>query len=421
MHHVRSRPRAPLGLRAGVAGVVSALTLLVFAGCTVAPAQDRDLPADWSAVQSAAKGSTVDLWMWGGDEQGNAYVDEVLAPAAAAQGVTLNRVPIADTGDAINRMLIERQAGRTDDGSVDLVWVNGDNFRTGREADAWLCEWTGMLPNMALVDESDPLLTTDFGTPVDGCEAPWSKAQFVFAYNADTVADPPSTMAELLEWIVANPGRFTYPAPPDFTGSAFLRHVLYAVSGGHAEVPAEFSESAFDELTPELYAELQAIDASLWRGGDTYPADSTQLNRLYANGEVDFTMTYGPATLTALVAEGTFPPATTVLPLEEGTIGNASFLAIPANAADPEGAMVVANLALSFEQQLAKADPSVWGQFTVLDLAELTDSQRDLFVDLAVSPVVPSFDVLSRNANPELSADWVPALDEQWRRALADG
>ena len=42
--------------------------------------------------------------------------------------MTLRRVPIADTGDALNRILAERQAGITD-GDVDLVWVNGDNFR----------------------------------------------------------------------------------------------------------------------------------------------------------------------------------------------------------------------------------------------------------------------------------------------------
>ena len=32
----------------------------------------------------------------------------------------------------------------------------------------------------------------------------------------------------LLAWAEAHPGRFTYPAPPDFIGSTFLKHVLYA-------------------------------------------------------------------------------------------------------------------------------------------------------------------------------------------------
>ena len=45
------------------------------------------------------------------------------------------------------------------------------------------------------------------------------------------------------------------------------------------------------------------------------------LDRLFADGQVDFTMTYGPATLTELVEDGTFPPTTRVLSVEDGTIG----------------------------------------------------------------------------------------------------
>ncbi|MGE3449731.1 MAG: ABC transporter substrate-binding protein [Microbacteriaceae bacterium] len=392
--------------------------MIGLAGCAAPAAGTATNFSDWDEVTAAAKGQTVNLWMYGGDEQGNSYIDSVLAPAAAEEGVTLNRIPITDTKDALNRVLSELQAGRTTDGSVDLVWVNGDNFRTGKEAGAWLCDWTELLPNMDNVSATDPLLSNDFGTPVDGCEAPWSKAQFSIAYNAAVVTEPPTTVAGVLEWAEANPGRFTYPAPPDFTGSAFIRQVLYSVSGGYENVPAEYSSAAFDELSPALYATLADLAPSLWRGGDTYPADSDQLNQLYADGQIDLTMTYGPATLTKLVEDGTYPPETRVLSLSDGTLGNASFLAIPSNAAHAAGAMVVANLALSVDQQVAKADPAIWGQFTVLDLAQLTEAEQQRFAELPESTVVPSFDVLSRNANPELAAAWVPALDEGWRTGV---
>ncbi len=389
--------------------------LVGLAGCAAPSAGTAPTLSNWDSVLTAAKGQTVNLWMYGGDEQGNSYIDDILAPAAAKEGVTLNRIPVTDTKDALNRVLTELQAGRTNDGSVDLVWVNGDNFRTGKEAGAWLCDWTALLPNMANVSSADPLLTSDFGTPVGGCEAPWSKAQFSIAYNAAAVTAPPTTVAGVLEWATAHPGRFTYPAPPDFTGSAFIRQVLYSVSGGYQNVPAQYSSDTFDTLSPALYKTLSDLAPSLWRGGDTYPADSDQLNKLYADGQIDMTMTYGPATLTKLVADGTYPADTRVLALSDGTLGNASFLGIPSNAAHQAGAMVVANLALSVEQQVAKANPATWGQFTVLDVSKLTSAEQQAFAALPQSDVVPAFDVLSRNANPELSAAWVPALDEGWR------
>jgi len=385
-------------------------------GCA-APTSDfsDETLGSWASIRAEARGQTVSLWMWGGDPQGNAYVDDVLAPAARQAGVSLRRVPIADTKEALNRVLAERQAGRSD-GAVDLVWVNGDNFATGLQTGAWRCGWSSALPNMRFTDPADPLLTEDFGTKVDGCESPWHKAQFTLVYDSAKITEPPTTMAAVLEWAEANPGRFTYPAPPDFTGSVFVRQLLYSVSGGHHNVPADFDQDAFDTLTPVLWERLRALAPSLWRGGKTHPRDSVALDKLFAEGQVDMTMTYGPATLTELVPQGTFPPTTRVLTLEEGTVGNASFLAIPSTSADHAGAMVVANLALAPRQQRIKADPRVWGQFTVLDETRLPPRQRSAFADLPHSPVVPPYADLARNANPELSSEWVPALDEGWRR-----
>ena len=402
--------------RGGIAAAITLGLVVPLAACS-APVADDQQYASWDEVVAAADGQTVKLWMYGGDEQGNAYVNDVLVPAAAELGVTLEQVPIADTPDALNRILSEVQAGETD-GEVDLVWVNGNNFGTGKEAGAWECGWTDLLPNMALTDPADPLLLDDFGTPVDGCEVPWHKAQFTFVYNGDTVTDVPSSLEELLDWSRANPGRFTYPAPPDFTGSVFVREVLYSVSGGYENVPRAFDQAAFDELTPALFDELNDLEPSLWRGGETYPQDSNELNQLFADGEVDFTMTYGPATLTQLVADGTYPAGTKVLTLDEGTVGNASFLGLASTSGNKAGAMVVANLSLSAEQQVAKAQPDVWGQFTVLDLDQLSDDERALFDALPASPVVPAYDVLSENANPELAAAWVTPIDEGWRRLV---
>jgi putative spermidine/putrescine transport system substrate-binding protein len=237
----------------------------------------------------------------------------------------------------------------------------------------------------------------------------------VLAYDSAEVTDPPTSMTALLDWIEANPGRFTYPAPPDFTGSAFLRQALYAVAGGPDRVPAEFDRAAFDELAPQLFARLAELAPSLWRGGETYPRDLAALEELYAGDQVAMTMTYGPATLAQQVASGALPASTRVLPLEDGTLGNASFLAVPVNAGDQAGALAVADLALSPEQQLAKADPATWGQYPVVDLDRVPEDVRAGFAALPASPVVPPFEELSRGADPELGAGWVAPLEDGWR------
>lgn len=402
--------------------VSAALMVLFSAHLSTAPAanpQSGNLKqADvWEKIVKKAKGQTVALWMWGGDPKANSYVDKVLAPAAAKFGVKLRRVPIADTKDAVNRVLAEHQA-KSQHGSVDLIWVNGDNFRTGVQAGIWKCDWANHLPNAKYENPKDPLLVSDFGTPVNGCETPWHKAQFSFVYNATTVTNPPKTLTELFSWVKSHPGRFTYPQASDFTGAAFLRQALNAVSGGYKKVPLAFSQADYDHLTGPLWTTLSDINPDLWRSGQTYPQTSVELDKLYSDGQVDFTMTYGPATLTKLVSDGTFPSQTKILPLSEGTLGNASFLGLPNTSGNQEGAEVVANLALSPDQQLKKANPQVWGQFTVLDITRLPADIKTAFAKLPKSLVVPSFDVLSRNANPELSAEWVNPLIDGWRKNI---
>ncbi|EXF23847.1 ABC transporter substrate-binding protein [Nesterenkonia sp. AN1] len=416
---IRHTSRTPTLRRLGPLAGAGVATLLLSSCASSAAPQTEEFP-DFDAVLDAAEDQTVDLWMYGGDEQGNTYVDEHLTPAAEELGITLRRVPVTDTADALNRVLSEQQAGR-EDGSVDLVWVNGPTFSTGRQAEAWRCEWTEMLPNMAHTDPEDPLLADDFGTPVDGCEAPWHKAQFTYFYDSDAVEEPPASLPELLDWAEANPGRFTYPGPPDFTGSVFLREVMISQAGGAEEIPLEFSQDHFEEHSPAAIETLQELAPSLWREGVTYPRDEQALNELFSNGEVDIGMTYGPARLTELVDSGALPASTRVMPIEEGTVGNASFLAIPENAADTAGAMAVANLALSPEQQALKADPDVWGQFTVLDVERLALADQARFEELPSSPVVPPYEELSENAHSELDFDWVPALDEAWRESVGRG
>ena len=41
----------------------------------------------------------------------------------------------------------------------------------------------------------------------------------------------PEKLEDLKEVLMKNPGKFTYPALPDFTASAFVRNVIYDIVG----------------------------------------------------------------------------------------------------------------------------------------------------------------------------------------------
>ena len=399
----RGRFRRPPGsLRAiGAGAVIAAFVVALVVACggesppsTSSPA----LPTSWSEINRAAQGQTVRWWMYGGDARINAFVKDRVAPAAARLGVRLEQVPVEDTADAVQRVLSEREAGRDSGGAVDLIWINGENFALGKDQGLWLRDWAGRLPNAKFLDLAAPANTTDFGVPVDGQESPWSRAAFVFAVDSAKVPSPPHTLRELLAYARAHPGRFTYPAPPDFTGSAFVRLVVQ-----------EFGEDQGLRI-------LRDLRSAMYEGGASLPKSEAELNRLVGDGQVDIAMSYDPGFVLTGIQSGTLPRTTRPFALDR-TLVNTSFVTIPANAAHPEAAAVVADLLLSPQLQAEKADPEVLGIPTVLDPARLDAAGRRAFARAAASPYLLGPEELGRPLT-ELPASEVTRLERRWRQVV---
>ena len=397
---------------------------LVATACSTGRVAEADLPdpSNWDEVVAKAQGQTVNLFMWGGSSQINRFVDTVYAPRLEDEfDISLNRIPVADTVDAINTILSELQGGRLRGGSVDLVWINGENFLTLSQADAVLSDWATQIPNARLVDWDSPEINLDFGLAVNGAESPLGSAQFQFVYDSARISaeELPASYADLRDWIEDHPGRFTYPAPPDFHGSRFVKQAFYEVTGGVAPWLGKFDEKAYDAASTRLWEYLQGIEPFLWREGTTYPQSLADLNSLFANGEVDFTFTQLPAGIAADIDSGVLPATARPFVLETGTIGDSHYLAIPTNAAHPHAAMVVANLVLEPDLQAAKLDPANgWGDGLAVSLSRLDAAQQSV-----IARVTSSFGEFSVPASlleavrlPEISAEYTLALERDWDR-----
>lgn len=394
-------------------GAVAATALFV----SGAAAQDSDqvLAQSWDDILAAADGGTVNWFMWGGSDTINSYVSEWVGGQVKDRfNITLNRVGINDTVEAVNTVLGETEAGVRDSGSVDMIWINGENFRTMKQADLLFCGYTSKLPNDTLINWNDPAIANDFGTAVDSCEVPWGRAQVALGYNTTSVSEPPRTIPALIDWVKANPGRFTYPAPPDFTGSVFVRHVFYHAAGGVDRLLGDFDQAVFDEVAPKAWALLNEMEPSLWRGGSTYPSGSPALTQLFANQEVDFTITYEPSSIGLNVINGTFSENTSSYALDDGTIGNVHYVAIPFNSPNKAAAMVLANFLIDPEAQFEKAKADVWGVTTALNLSAVPAQWADQFASLPRHEAVVSETELAERSLPELSGGWLTAIEKGW-------
>jgi putative thiamine transport system substrate-binding protein len=377
------------------------------------------LADDWQATLAEARGQTVYWNAWGGDAQINDYIAWVGERLQEEHGVELVHVKLTDTAEAVARVLAEKAAGRTEGGAVDLIWINGENFAAMKAEDLLFGPFVERLPSFAYVDTAGkPTTLVDFTVPTDGLEAPWGMAQFVLFHDTAVVETPPASIPALLDWAKAHPGRFTYPAPPDFIGSTFLKHVLIELAAEPEVLQRPVAGADFAAVTAPLWQWLEEIRPHLWRQGASFPTSGPALHQLLDDREVDFSMAFNPAEASAAIAAGRLPETVRSFILEAGTIGNTHFVAIPFNAAHRAGAMVLANFLMSPEAQAHKQDPRVWGDGTVLAVDKLPAAERALFEALprGIATLPPEELVPVR---PEPHPSWMVEIEAEWLRRFS--
>ncbi|MEZ4636649.1 MAG: ABC transporter substrate-binding protein [Caldilineaceae bacterium] len=209
------------------------------------------------------------------------------------------------------------------------------------------------------------------------------------------------------------PGSIHLSAPPNHVGMGFVRQLFYWAAGSPEPFLGEFDQAVYDEYAPIVWEYLNGIEPYLWREGQTYPELAAMAN-LLANQEIDFAMEYDSSRASTYIRQGIYPDTIRTLVFDTGTIANVSYVAIPYNAANPAGALVLANFLLSPEYQIAITDPEVLGWKMAIDPTRLTADEQTQLAAIEQGIATLPADVLSAAALPESSVGWVDAMETGW-------
>lgn len=375
-----------------------------------------DANADYSVILEQAKGSTVSFYGWGGDEERNKWLDTAVAPALKEKyDITLERVPM-DIDQILAKLSGEKQAGGKE-GSIDMIWINGENFYSAKENGLLFGPFAEQLPNyQKYIDADDPENQKDFGYPIEGYEAPYGKAQMVLINDSAKTPETPKNTAELLEYVKKYPGKVTYPALPDFTGSAFVRNIIYDIVGYE-----QFMDMKADKATVKAAIEpaleyLRSLNPYLWNQGKTFPSSSTEVNNMFADGELYLNMSYAPYSVTVNIEKGIYPATAQAFLFDSGMIGNTSYIAIAANAPHKAAAMVAINEIISAEMQATQF--SNLKTLPIVDYNKLSDEEKALFDNVDIGKGALSQDELLEKRVPEMPANLVPVIEEIWQEEV---
>lgn len=393
-----------------------AFTLLFsFNGCgqKQSGTQELDLSsAEWDEIVEAARGTTVTFYGWGGDENRNNWLNTTVADYVKEHYDIALEVVGMDINDILSKLSGEKQAG-SETGSIDMIWINGENFYSAKDNGLLYGPFTGQLPNMeAYIDLQDPETLNDFCMPIEGYEAPYAKAQMVFFNDSAVTPEAPASAEELLEFCKKYPGKVTYPALPDFTGSAFVRNIIYELCGWEQFQDMEADYDTVKAAIEPALDYLRELNPYLWNEGKTFPESSTTVDAMFADGELVMNMSYGPFSVATGIAEGTYTDTTRTFVFDNGTIGNTNYMAIAFNSPNKAGAMVVINAILSAELQLTQYEQL--RELPVVSADKLSAEEQAAFDAVDLGEGVLSQTELLEHRLPEMPADLVPVIEEIW-------
>ena len=393
-----------------------AFTLLFsFNGCGQEQSETQELDlssAEWDEIVEAARGTTVTFYGWGGDENRNNWLNTTVADYVKEHYDIALEVVGMDINDILSKLSGEKQAG-SETGSIDMIWINGENFYSAKDNGLLYGPFTGQLPNMeAYIDLQDPETLNDFCMPIEGYEAPYAKAQMVFFNDSAVTPEAPASAEELLEFCKKYPGKVTYPALPDFTGSDFVRNIIYELCGWEQFQNMEADYDTVKAAIEPALDYLRELNPYLWNEGKTFPESSTTVDAMFADGELVMDMSYGPFSVATGIAEGTYTDTTRTFVFDNGTIGNTNYMAIAFNSPNKAGAMVVINAILSAELQLTQYEQL--RELPVVSADKLSAEEQAAFDAVDLGKGVLSQAELLEHRLPEMPADLVPVIEEIW-------
>ncbi|GAL27639.1 ABC transporter periplasmic substrate-binding protein YnjB [Vibrio variabilis] len=353
---------------------------------------------NWDDVVKKAEGQSVYFHAWGGSQEINRYLQWAGKELKAQYGVNFNHVKVTDIAETGSRLLAEKAAGKNSGGSVDMVWINGENFKSMKDNALLYGPFVSDLPNWQYVDKSLPV-DSDFSEPTEGLEAPWGVGQLVFIHDTQSLNNPPVSYMEMLNYAKAYPNKLSYPKPPEFHGTSFLKSLLIELTDNDPSLAKPVDQADFAGVTQPLWNYLDEFHKVAWRGGKQFPAGTAETIQLLDDGQIDLAITFNPNAVYSAQASGNLSDTTTAYAMESGALSNIHFLAVPWNANAKEGALVAINFLLSPEAQSRKGDINVWGDPSVLNKQYLKGSAAKTQQFKSVAEPHPS---------------WQSALEQEW-------
>ncbi len=345
------------------------LAVFVLTGCTTESVQSNPEinSREWDLIKDSAVDTTVVMYHNYKSLNAVKFLETELPKKVKDNtGIEL-KVSYKSRTDIYEKLMAD-MANERKKGSVDLILLSDNGFKTFYENDLIYGPFLKKIPNYhnyINADSIEPHYTE--GMSINDFAAPFGRKQFVMITNEDYIDEPPVDFDELLAYIQAEKGRFTVPAPPNQVGVKFIETLVCNIEGWETvnELPAD--KAQVKEALKDSIAYMEYIKPYLWKEGTIFPENEKDLDALFLEDSVIFSMSMNQNHATEMLYEDAYPEGAKAFVLGDGTVGTTSYLMIPFNSNNKSGAMVMVNEILTPEIQGLKYNPKKWGSLPALD------------------------------------------------------
>jgi putative spermidine/putrescine transport system substrate-binding protein len=241
----------------------------------------------------------------------------------------------------------------------------------------------------------------DLLVPVKGNAIPYRGSSVVLAYNTDHVKSPPKTLQGLLDWIKANPGKFTYNSPNSGgSGYSFAETVVDSF------LSKSVNTQMVNDYVPNLesnwkqgFDTLHGLNKYVYQG--VYPNGNAAVLTLLGQGQIWVAPVWSDQALTAL-KNGQLGPNIKLSQISSPSFtGGAAYLAVPKTAKHKKVLYKFVNYVLSPKAQQMIVD--VMAGFPAIDVKYMGDAIKQKFQDVDANILRQTYNTKMQN---DFKAQW---------------
>ncbi len=269
----------------------------------------------------------------------------------------------------------------------------------------------GLVTTMALAGLDQPVskatapnikrVNPDLLVPVKGAAIPYRGSSVVLAYDSNHVKSPPKTLQGLLDWIKANPGKFTYNSPNSGgSGYSFAETVVDSFLSPSVE------KQMVNGYVPDLESNwkqgldyLHSLNKYMFQG--VYPNGNAAVLNLLAQGQLWMAPVWSDQSLSALKSGQLGSNIKLTQISNPSFTGGAAYLAVPKTAKHKKVLYKFVNYILSPTAQQMIVD--VMSGFPAIDVKYMGDSIKQKFQDVSANTLRPTYSTKMGN---DFKAQW---------------